>query len=294
MSEFDKKTEREEAKPRTYRTTDVNHAKLSEMAANGKSLDDVIASLLVHYEMTAMESDTEYGKQLQQVTQLGTRIGEIFTSIVKHANTKSEIQVNGFNKRVEELEAKNRDLITKMELQQQTITEKTAENKETNEKLHELQTHYNDLKLQVGKDAERIEELRGSLLEKDEKIAGKNDRIDALDKKIESMQAQADEAVALKERVKALEQEIAEKTKSYGAEIADLKKQHESGIKELKLEKERECFEERKQEQEQHAKSLSEEISKRESLQERIEQLRKDFEDKLEKQRQEFEKRQQP
>ena len=87
-------TTKGEVKGRTLRLSETTFSEFQKLSEKSGTVEETLSDLLSTYKRTALETDDEFGSQIKQVNDLTTRMGEIFESIIKQSNTKTEIQEN--------------------------------------------------------------------------------------------------------------------------------------------------------------------------------------------------------
>lgn len=238
-------TEKDESKNRSIRWSDSVYEDTRNIAkSSGKSLDDIQRELLALHSRITLESDHEFGSQINVVNDLLHKLGDRFSSMVTHANTKIELQQTNYEK----LKSRTDSLIGELQEKNETL-EKQIKN--LNEEKEALKDETSSARLDKWraeealekhqKDSdERIGELKGTIGEKDEKLAEKNDKIDRLEKEIESMKKSISFNEELKITVESLGNQLDIEKDRHKREISELKKeyqqQQEIAIKNRELE----------------------------------------------------------
>ena len=254
---------------RSIRTSDDTFDRFKKLysGVEGVNQDIALKELLDLRERVVLENDAEFGSQIKQVNELTNRIGEIFSSVIKQAGTKSELDIAKYEKLRKEssdeiLSLKGKLKNNKEELEQQR--------KETANNWHEkfkLENELDELKAEKQKQSteyeERITELKNLIQEKDEKIATKNEKIDELEKEIENMQHEISANRELKVSLLHLQEEI-----------ETLKRQHADELKNKDFIIEKSLFEKEKELQEAFNNQLQEQINRTESIREKLEEKR--------------------
>lgn len=213
-------TEKEGTKGRTLRLSESTY---KEFLALDGTVEDVLSNLISTHKRTVLETNDEFGSQIKQVNSLTTRMGEIFESIIKQANTKSEIQESEKVKLEENYKDQLFESHTKIKELKDGLQLKVSDTKVITDELRVLQENYkqkNDqiigLEKQIGDFDERIEELKVSSKEKDGKIAEKNEKLDELQKEIDS-----------RNNLVSQNKELNDTVVSLGKEIEKLQEKHE-------------------------------------------------------------------
>jgi len=254
---------------RSIRTSDDTFDRFKKLysGVEGVNQDIALKELLDLRERVVLENDAEFGSQIKQVNELTNRIGEIFSSVIKQAGTKSELDIAKYEKLRKEssdeiLSLKGKLKNSKEELEQQR--------KETANNWHEkfkLENELDELKAEKQKLSaeyeERITELKNLIQEKDEKIATKNEKIDELEKEIENMQREISANRELKASLLHLQEEN-----------ETLKRQHADELKNKDFIIEKSLFEKEKELQEAFNNQLQEQINRTESIREKLEEKR--------------------
>ena len=254
---------------RSIRTSDDTFDRFKKLysGVEGVNQDIALKELLDLRERVVLENDVEFGSQIKQVNELTNRIGEIFSSVIKQAGTKSELDIAKYEKLRKEssdeiLSLKGKLKNNKEELEQQR--------KETANNWHEkfkLENELDELKAEKQKLSaeyeERITELKNLIQEKDEKIATKNEKIDELEKEIENMQREISANRELKASLLHLQEEN-----------ETLKRQHADELKNKDFITEKSLFEKEKELQEAFNNQLQEQINRTESIREKLEEKR--------------------
>lgn len=254
---------------RSIRTSDDTFDRFKKLytGVEGVNQDIALKELLDLRERIVLENDAEFGSHIKQVNELTNRISEIFSSIIKQASTKSELDIAKYEKLKKKssdeiLDLKGKLKSTKEELEQ----EKKESANNWNEKF-KLENELNELKAERQKQSaeyeERITELKNLIQEKDEKIADKNDKIDELEKEIENMKRDILANQELKASLVQLQEE---------SEL--LKIRHADELKNKDFLLERSLFEKEKELQEAFNNQLQEHIDKTESIREKLEEKR--------------------
>lgn len=228
-------TEKGGLKGRTLRLSEATYKEFQSL--EGGTVEDVLSNLISIYKRTSLETDNEFGSQLSQVNSLTVRIGEIFESIVKQSNTKSEIQESekvkleeNYKDQLFESHSKTKELKEELQL-------KLSDAKLITDKLRVLQENdkqKNDqiigLEKQIGDFDERIEELKVSSKDKDGKISEKNEKIDELLKEIESRDDLVSQNKKLTDSVVSFEKEIELLQENREKELKELSFEHEKAL----------------------------------------------------------------
>lgn len=275
----------EEIKNRSIRWSDSVYDETRAAAqSSGKSLEEFQKELLGMRARISLESDHEFGSQINVVNELLNQLGDRFTSIVTHANSKIQIQATNYEKlkqrtesTINELKDKNDELgksISELEKEKKKLEDEastTRVDKWRAEEALEKQQHDYD---------ERIKELKDSIEEKNSKIADKNDKIDRLEKDIESMRKAISLNDELKSTVESLQLELESQAANHQRTLDDLKKDHEIAFKNRELEIQTALQNEFRQTLEE---KLEEYDQKREKLRA---ELRNQYEQELQKERQ--------
>ena len=85
---------------RSIRTSDDTFDRFKKLysGVEGVNQDIALKELLDLRERVVLENDAEFGSQIKQVNELTNRIGEIFSSVIKQAGTKSELDIAKYEK----------------------------------------------------------------------------------------------------------------------------------------------------------------------------------------------------
>lgn len=254
---------------RSIRTSDDTFDRFKKLysGVEGVNQDIALKELLDLRERVVLENDAEFGSQIKQVNELTNRIGEIFSSVIKQAGTKSELDIAKYEKLKRE---SSDEILSLKEKLKNSKEELEQERKESANNWHEkfkLENELDELKADKQKQSteyeERITELKNLIQEKDERIATKNEKIDELEKEIESMQREISANRELKASLLHLQEEN-----------ETLKRQHADELKNKDFIIERSLFEKEKELQEAFNNQLQEQINRTESIREKLEEKR--------------------
>ncbi|MGN7300393.1 hypothetical protein [Ferdinandcohnia sp. SAFN-114] len=269
-------TEKDESKNRSIRWSDSVYEETRNIAkSTGKSLDEIQRELLALHSRITLESDHEFGSQINVVNDLLHQLGDRFSSMVTHANTKIELQQTNYEKLksrtdsfISELQDKNEKL--KIEINQLDEEKKKLRDEASSARVDKWRAE-EALEKQQKDSGERIGELKDTITEKDEKLAEKNDKIDRLEKEIESMKKAISLNEELKITVESLGNQLDIEKEKHKRELSELKKdyqqQQEISIKNKELEirstlqnEFRETLEEKLEEYDRKRESLRQEL----------------------------------
>lgn len=238
-------TEKDESKNRSIRWSESVYEETRNIAkSTGKSLDEIQRELLALHSRISLESDHEFGSQINVVNDLLHQLGDRFSSMVTHANTKIELQQTNYEK----LKTRTDSLISELQEKNEKLGLQVRQLNEEKEKLNdEARTARLDkwraeeaLEKQQKDSDERIGELKGTIAEKDEKLAEKNEKIDRLEKEMESMKKAISLNEELRLTVESLTNQIEVEKDKYQRELIELKRdyqqQQEIAVKNRELE----------------------------------------------------------
>lgn len=233
----------------------------------GASQETVLKELLDLQERITLETDGEFGSQIRQVNDLTVRIGEIFSSVIKQSNTKSELQEAKFEKLKADTSEEIRDLKDKLKATKEALEQAKKESTDNWHEKYKLEKDLEELKSDKQKHdveyEERIAELKNAISEKDEKIASKNEKIDELEKQIEKVSEDISDYEELKKDVSRLEEDNKE-----------LKKQHATELENQKLESDKASFSRERKLQEDFNERLQAQINTTEEVRKNLDARR--------------------
>ncbi|MFC0273615.1 hypothetical protein ACFFIX_19675 [Metabacillus herbersteinensis] len=233
------------SKNRSIRWSDTVYDQTRSAAtSSGKTLDELQRELLALRARISLETDHEFGSQIQVVNELLQNLGERFSSMVSHANTKIQIQETTFEKYKLRSEVTVNDLQDKVDKFEKHLKEVEEEKGKLLEEAKSAKVDKwkaeEALKKQQTDSDERIGELKESISEKDDKIVDKNEKIDRLEKEIDSMQKSVSKNQELQVTVETLINDLELGREKHENDLISLRKeleqQHVLALKNLELE----------------------------------------------------------
>jgi len=156
----EKELNKGEVKGRTLRLSESTYGDFQKLSEKSGTVEETLSDLISIYKRTSLETDDEFGSQIKQVNDLTTRIGEIFESIIKQSNTKTEIQENEKRKSDESYKDQLFESHSKIKELKDELQVKHSSIKTITDELHVLQDNYDKKDDQIVNLEKQIENMQ--------------------------------------------------------------------------------------------------------------------------------------
>jgi len=231
-------------------------SELTEQAKEAGMIEyngDIYDLFVRNFEKDELAKKMSYGADLKEMQQITSRITDIFINLAQRNDTNLSILKEGHD---EELQNQLDDL-TELKEKRKELQDLIVEKDEAIEQLMSLQQANADRVAELEKlnisYAERIEEQKGLIDDRDDKIAIKNELISEKEEDISNMKEDIAENQVLKEQIDALDKE----RQALHAEIASKKEEITRQNDNLEFECQKRVFEKREELSKEREKELN-------------------------------------